>query len=125
MKKKKNPVKFTLRISPFTCKSHSHCNIFNPGTTSANNIHNYSSFSSVQYSESYMTQSKWKGARKHNPSCSGSLPFNDERLIRVYFDRISTQARNSGSDLITEVHILHLDGSGLSCYRCKNTPLSY
>lgn len=52
------------------------------------------SFSSVQYSESYVTPSKWEGCQETQAFLQWSLRFTDERLIRVYFDRISSQARN-------------------------------
>lgn len=116
-------VKFTVYIPLFICKSHSHSNVLNPGTTSTNNIHNYSSFSSVQYSESYVTRSKWEGCQETQSFLQRSPRFNDERLIRVYFDRISTQARNSGSDLITIVHILHLDGPCAVLLQVQKSPL--
>lgn len=116
--------RFTVYIPLFTCKSHSHSNVLNPGTTSANNIQNYLSCSSVQYSESYTTPSKWEGCQEIQSFLQRSLRFNDERLIRVYFDRISTQARNSGSDLITTVHILQLDGSCAVLLQVQKSPLS-
>lgn len=67
-------VRFTVCIIPlFICKSHSHSHVLNPGTTSANNIPNDSSFSGVQYSESYVTWSKWEGGAR-NPIFPAAEP---------------------------------------------------
>lgn len=66
-----NFAKYTL-LTLFICKSYNYHDIYNLSITSVHNIPNYSSFSSVQYSE-FCDQSKWKGARNHNLSCNGSL----------------------------------------------------
>ena len=59
--------------------------------------------------QSSVTHGKWKGARNHNLFCNRSLHFNDGRLMRACFNKISYSAGNSVWDLITKMPTLALD----------------